>query len=136
MAFLKLCLGHWEESSACPHLEGLHLLEISALYANVETVKLLAETDHKKLRYDAKYPLKDFAKRLTERVDRTNKLKEAFDELLPVLNRPPITPTSMSEKSLLEKGLLGYPSALATLNESEKIAANASHHSGQRRGYM
>jgi len=62
---LELLLDHWEEFSTCPRLKGPHLLEITALYADVETVKLLAKTDHFKLKYDANYSLREFAKRLT-----------------------------------------------------------------------
>ncbi|KAF4636355.1 hypothetical protein G7Y89_g1727 [Cudoniella acicularis] len=52
---LQLLLDRWEEFSACPRLKGPNLLEIVALYADVETVKLLAEADHFKLKYDANY---------------------------------------------------------------------------------
>ena len=120
---LELLLEHWEEFSACPRLKGPNLLEITALYADVETVKLLAETDHFKLIYDANYSLRDFAKRLTERVDVTDDLIHAFDELLLVLNENPERPRS--SESIMEKGLLEQPSALATVYESEKIAADA-----------
>ncbi len=76
------------------------------------------------MKYDVNYSLKDFAKRLTERVDVTDKLIHAFDELLLlVLNENPERPKS--RESLMEKGLLEQPSALATLYESEKITANA-----------
>lgn len=120
---LELFLVHWEEFSTCPRLKGPNLLEITALYADVETVKILAETHHFKLMYDANYSLRDFAKRLTERVDVTDELIRAFDELLLVLNENPVRPKS--RESLMEKGLLEQPSALATLYECEKIAADA-----------
>lgn len=118
---LQLLLERWEEFSTCPRLQGPHLLEITALYADLTTVKLLTETDHFKLKYDPNYSLKDFAKRLTERVDVTTELIDAFDELLLVLSEEPIIPES--GESLMEKGLHGVSSPLATMYESEKLAA-------------
>jgi len=129
---LELLLDHWEEFSTCPRLKGPHLLEITALYADVETVKLLAETDHFKLKYDAKYGLREFVRRLTERVDVTDELIQAFDELLLVLNENPARSTSTSGESLMEKGLLGHHSALATVYESDKMTADARYQSRQR----
>ena len=107
--FFNLLLERWEEFSSCPYLEPLHLIEISALYADIETVKLLAEIDHKKLRYAAKY-------------------------LLLVLNRNPTASTSKRKESRTEKGHFGRASALAILYESEKIMAR--HQPGQRCGSM
>ena len=128
---LELLLEHWQEFSTCPRLKGPHLLEITALYADLETVNLLAETNHFHLKYDANYSLRDFAKRLTERVDVTNELIHAFDELLLVLNNNPESPIS---KEILMKDFLEQPSALATAYESEKIAADA-RQSMYRYGY-
>lgn len=127
---LELLLEHWEEFSTCPRLKGPNLLEITALYADVKTVNLLAETNHFKLKYDANYSLTDFAKRLTERVDVTDELIHAFDVFLLVLNENPERPRS--RESLVEKGLLEQPSALTTVYESEKIAADARQ---SRHGY-
>ncbi len=119
---LELLLEHWEEFSTCPRLKDPNLLEITALYADVETVKLLAETNHFKLKYDADYSLRDFAKRLTERVGVTDELIHAFDKFLLVLTRNPGRPRS--RESSMEKGLLEQPSALTTMYESEKITAD------------
>ena len=120
---LELLLGHWEEFSTCPRLKGPNLLEITALYADVDIVNILAKSNHFKLKYDAKYSLREFAKRLTERVDVTNDLIQAFDELLLVLNENPEAP--INKDILLEKGLLEQQSALATIYKSEKSAADA-----------
>lgn len=127
---LELLLEHWEEFSTCPRLKGPNLLEITALYADVETVNLLAKTNHFKLKYDADYSLRDFAKRLTERVDITDELIHAFDVFLYVLNENPERPRS--RESSMEKGLLEQPSALTTVYETEKIAADARQ---SRHGY-
>ena len=128
---LELLLEHWEEFSTCPRLKGPNLLETTALYADVETVNLLAKTDHFKLIYDANYSLRDFAKRLTERIDVTDELIHAFDELLLVLNENPESPRS--RQTFTEKGLPEQSSALATVYESEKIAADARQ---SRYGYV
>lgn len=120
---LELLLEHWEEFSACPRLKGPNLLETAALYADVETVNLLAETNPFKLEYDAEYSPRDFARCLNERVDVTDELIHAFDELLLILNENPERPRST--ESLMEKGLLEQPSALTTVYEFEKIAADA-----------
>lgn len=127
---LELLLEHWKEFSTCPRLKGPNLIEITALYADVKTVNLLSETNHFMLKYDAKYSLRDFAKRLTERVDVTDELIHAFDVFLSVLNKNPERPRS--RESSMEKGLLEQPSALTTVYESEKIAADARQ---SRHGY-
>ena len=128
---LELLLEHWKEFSTYPRLKGPNLLEITVLYADVETVNLLAETNHFKLKYDANYSLRAFAKRLTKRVDVTDELIHAFDELLFVLNENPERPKS--RQIMMEKGLLEQPSTLATVYESEKIAADARQ---SRYGYV
>lgn len=119
---LRLLLERWDEFSACPRLKGPHLLEITALYADVATVKLLAGANHFKLKYDPNYSMRDFAKRLTERVDVTKELIDAFDELLFVISEEP--KRRESRESLMEKGLHTHPSPLATMYESEKLAAD------------
>ena len=122
---LELLLDFWEQFSTCPRLQGPHLLEITALYADVETVRLLAATDHFQLKYDANYTLREFAQRLTERADVTDELIHAFDELLLVLNENPSRSDPTGGESAMEKGLVGQPSALATAYHSEKMAADA-----------
>lgn len=125
---LKLLLERWEEFSTCPRLQGPHLLEITALYGDVETVKLLTTADHFQLKYDENYSLRDFAKRLTERADVTDELVQAFDKLLLVLQDDPSPERPRSRDSLVDEGLLpDHPSALAVMYKSEKITADARH---------
>ncbi|KAL8734803.1 MAG: hypothetical protein Q9181_003027 [Wetmoreana brouardii] len=86
---LQLLLDRWFEYSECPRLKGPHLLQIVALYADVKTMAILTATDHLITNYDADYALGDFACRLSERTDATDKLIQAFEDLLSVINRGP-----------------------------------------------
>ena len=87
---LRLLLERWFEYSECPRLTGPHLLQIVALYADVETVHILMKTDHLRLKYDCDYALGDFISRLNERPDATEKLVSAFEELLGVIKEGPV----------------------------------------------
>ena len=117
----ELLLAHWEEFSTCPRLQGFNLLETTALYADVETVNILAQTNHFKLKYDAKYSLREFAKWLIERVDVTNDLVDVFDELLFILNEIP-SAQPKTKDILVEKGLLEkYPPILKTMYDDYEI---------------
>lgn len=71
---LKLLLERLEEFGIYPRLRGPNLLEITALYADVEIVMLLVETDHLKLKY--------ITKTLSSRTDVTDELILAFDDFL------------------------------------------------------
>lgn len=84
---LRLLLDRWFEYSVCPRLTGPHLLQIVALYADVETISILTDTDHFHLKYDSSYALGDFLIRLRERPDITEKLILAFDGLLEVIKQ-------------------------------------------------
>ncbi|KAK8175049.1 ankyrin repeat-containing domain protein [Phyllosticta citrichinensis] len=79
---LRLVLDRWHEYSDCPRLRGPHLLPIAATYAGFETLQILAETDHLKLRHDRNYARPDFSE----------KLAMAFDTLLDVINWSPPKP--------------------------------------------
>ncbi|KUJ19420.1 ankyrin [Mollisia scopiformis] len=120
---LQLLLDRWDEYTECPRLKGPHLLQITALYADLETVKILTATDHVKLNYDDNFTLGDFAKRSANRLDVTDELIEAFDDLLLVCKQKP--PGKQSTENLMEAGLLSRPpSKLAVLYETEKEAAD------------
>ena len=82
---LRLLLDRWFEYSECPRLTGPHLLQIVALYADIETMDILISTDHLRIKYDSSYALGDFMSRLSERSDATEKLIIAFEELLGVI---------------------------------------------------
>lgn len=102
---LRLLLDRWFEYSECPRLTGPHLLQIVALYADVETIAILTNTDHFHLKYDSSYALGDFASRLSERSDATEKLILAFEELLGVIKIGPDLPGHHGIADLMESGL-------------------------------
>lgn len=101
---LQLLLDRWFEYSECPRLKGPHLLQIVALYADVRTMAILTGTDHFVIKYDASYALGDFANRLNERPDVTEKLVQAFEDLLSVINKGP--ELYQSPESMMESGLV------------------------------
>jgi len=86
---LRLILDRWHEYTDCPRLKGPHLLDIAALYADIETLQILARTDHLQVYQDRNYGIGDFSHRLRQRADHTQKLAFAFEELLEVINRAP-----------------------------------------------
>lgn len=102
---LRLLLDRWFEYSECPRLTGPHLLQIVALYADVETISILINTDHFRLKYDSSYALGDFARRLSERSDATEKLIHAFEELLLVIKSEPALSGHHGAEDLIEPGL-------------------------------
>ena len=86
---LRLILDRWHEYTDCPRLKGPHLLHITALYADIETIQILASTDHLRVYQDKNYGIGDFSDRLRQRADHTEKLSFAFEELLGVINSAP-----------------------------------------------
>ena len=102
---LRLLLDRWFEYSECPRLTGPHLLQIVALYADIETISILTKTDHFHLKYDSSYALGGFASRLSERPDATEKLILAFEELLGVIKLGPALLGHPGAEDLMESGL-------------------------------
>jgi ankyrin repeat protein len=86
---LRLIVDRWYEYTDCPRLKGPHLLRIAALYADVETLQILASIEHLRVRQDRNYAIGDFADWLRQRADHTEKLSAAFEELLEVINSAP-----------------------------------------------
>lgn len=115
---LQLFLERWHENSECPRLKGLHLLNITALYADLKTIDILANTDHFHLVYDKHYALGDFRKTLCGRKDTTDKLSFAFDELLRIFEGA--SHVTESDESLLEAGQMHYTSPLLSTTSWEK----------------
>ena len=84
---LKLLLERWKEFSECPRLKGPNLLDLSATYADIETMKILTDTDHLRLQYDATYSSAEHLTRLQARPDADEKLLNAYRDLLAVVNQ-------------------------------------------------
>ncbi|KAI9772906.1 MAG: hypothetical protein M1840_008788 [Geoglossum simile] len=101
---LRLLLDRWVEYSICPRLQGPNLLETAALFADVETLKILTATDHFKLNYDKDYILANYGDRLLERFDVTDELIKAFQDLVSIISTGP--EMAESAECLLEAGLL------------------------------
>lgn len=101
---LRLLLERWSEYSICPRLQGPHLLRTAALFADLETIKILTTTVHFKLKYDKLYVLTDCLERFADRFDATEENIAAFTDLLRVLNEDPDAMKDVN--SLLESGLL------------------------------
>ncbi|WEW59842.1 hypothetical protein PRK78_005323 [Emydomyces testavorans] len=114
---LRLILDRWFEYSSCPRLKGPNILQLIALYADIETINILAATEHFRLKYDKQYTLGDFKSRLLQRPDVTEKLTFAFDELLDIVNQMP----DMREgtESILESGFYSCSSSPIVLETSK-----------------
>lgn len=123
---LRLLLDRWFEYSECPRLTGPHLLQIVALYADIETISILTDTDHLHLKYDSSYALGDFVSRLSERPDATEKLILAFDGLMGVIKLGPALPGHHGIEDLMESGL-AYSDASDSDNEVFETAMESLH---------
>ena len=92
-----------------PRLTDPHLLQIAALYADIETIAILTNTNHFHLKYDSSYALGDFMSRLRERSDATEKLVAAFDGLIDVIKQGPASAGHSGRQGaegLMESGLV------------------------------
>ena len=101
---LQLLLDRWFEYTECPRLKGPDLLQIVALYADIETMSILTATDHLLLKYDKDYGLSDFMSRLRQRPDVTDKLILGFEELLDVVKQE--STANHGSENLMESGLI------------------------------
>lgn len=123
---LRLLLDRWYEYSECPRLKGPHLLSLVAQYADIHTISILSSTDHLKLKFAKDYVLGDFSKRLQQRVDVTEKLITAFEDLLSLINQGSAEGGSI--ESLMESGLLpaqGSSSPTSSSEESDEVFEDA-----------
>lgn len=103
-AVLKLLLERWSDYQQCPRMKGPNLLDIVAQYADVKTIQLLTGAEHLRARTDSVYLRSHYCSLLEARDDFTEKLEEAFEDLLSVLR----TDGTLSQDPLsqLESGLL------------------------------
>ncbi|KAL8921836.1 MAG: hypothetical protein Q9172_003827 [Xanthocarpia lactea] len=119
---LKLLLDRWFEYTECPRLRGPDLLQIVALYADIETMSILSATDHLLLSYDKDYGISDFMSRLRQRPHATEKLTAAFEVLLDVIKKE--SDSNHGVEDLMESGLApADPSEVAeAVNMSEQVS--------------
>lgn len=103
---LQLLLDRWSEYSSCPRLQGPHLLETAAVFADLETLKILVATDHFRLKYDKDYVLTNCVNRIQDRYDVDDQILAAFQDLVSVISDIP--ELAESGLSRLEAGLLMY----------------------------
>lgn len=109
-AVLKLLLARWFEYGECPRLKGPNLLEVVAQYADARTMQILAATEHLRARTDDSYITKHYLQVLESRIDTSEKLLSAFNELVSVLKSVDKSPSGIDSK--MEAGLLGHFEAL------------------------
>ncbi|KAH8744947.1 ankyrin repeat-containing protein-like protein [Hyaloscypha finlandica] len=114
---LQLLLDRWYEYSECPRLKGPHLLSVVAQYADLQTISILASTDHLKLKFDKDYMLGDFSTRLRQRTNVTGKLTNAFEDLLNLINQGSNENESMDSR--MESGLLERQGSESPTHSSE-----------------
>ncbi|KND88634.1 Ankyrin repeat domain-containing protein 7 [Tolypocladium ophioglossoides CBS 100239] len=112
---LRLFLERWQEYSSCPRLKGPHLLNTAALYADMETIAILSAAEHFRSRYDSQYTAGDFGATLRLRLDFSEKLAAAFDDLLSILCVAP--DLRQGEEGLLESGFVSCLSPRANTFE-------------------
>ncbi|QUC23122.1 uncharacterized protein UV8b_07363 [Ustilaginoidea virens] len=115
---LRLFLERWLDYSVCPRLTGPHLLSITARYADLQTIDILAGTDHFRLEYDERYLTGDFSKVIRERPDATGKLASAFEELLSIFKHA--AHLAQDAESLLEAGH-GFCLSSRSKDESQEV---------------
>lgn len=101
---LQLLLDRWFEYTECPRLKGPDLLQIVALYADIETMSILSATDHLLLKYDKNYGVSDFVSRLRQRPDASDKLILALEELLNIIKQESLA--NHGTENLMESGLV------------------------------
>ena len=103
---LRLFLDRWFEYTICPRLKGPNLLKTAAAHGDCQTLRMLADADHFRSKYDKDYMLVDFETLLRQRGDVTEDLTAAFERLLTVLSTAPDPRQGMD--GLLESGVLPY----------------------------
>lgn len=104
---LRLLLERWFEFTTCPRVKSPHLLELTAMYADLETVKILTLADHISLSFDRAYGVGDFAALMRQRSHVDEKLIEAFQDLISVISRESSRSTGIEkamEAGLISKG--------------------------------
>ena len=117
---LKLLLDRWYEYSECPRLKGPHMLPLVAQFADVETIHILTQTDHLKLKYDPSYKRDTYFNVLRTRHDFDEKLEHAFRELFEILDHQ-ARPDYTVEGAMEAGGLFSRPMSCASEQGSSYI---------------
>lgn len=125
-AVLQFLLERWFQYSGCLHLKGPHLLELVAQYADLETMSILTSAEHLKLRSDRTYTLANFAAKIRQRADASEKLSHAFEDLLDTMATEP-PPSKIGLELQMESGLL----PLQDTHLHEDAIAGSDHDSDQ-----
>lgn len=107
---LRLLLERWFEYNECPRLKGPNLLRIVAQYADTQTMQILAATEHLRARTDNSYIIEQCFQVLKARIDTSEKLLSAFNELISVLKSVGNSTSDIDSK--MEAGLIGHFEAL------------------------
>jgi ankyrin repeat protein len=108
---LRLIIERWHEYTDCPRLKSQSLLHIVAQYADVETLNILANSDHLRMSYDRHYALADFKDLLDKRPDISQDILSAFNELLNIINYMP--DPRQGVEGLMEGGFFSCPPSRA-----------------------
>ncbi|KAF2869518.1 ankyrin repeat-containing domain protein [Massariosphaeria phaeospora] len=82
---LELLLKPWKDYNVCPRLTGPNLLGLAAQYADLDTIKILSNMDHLRLKYDLTYSTGEFIALLTNRHDADETLCNAFKLFLQIV---------------------------------------------------
>ena len=118
---LRMLLTRWHEYRACPRLEGPDLLQVSADFADAETLSILAGAEHFRLREDRKYITRvalEAQQRLEQRADWNEELGAAFEELLWALGYGKASPNT---DLLMEGGLLRRGTGMSSSSEESSV---------------
>ncbi|KAK7957231.1 uncharacterized protein PG986_006453 [Apiospora aurea] len=99
---LTTAITHNSHSVLRLFLERWHEYSTAAMFADSETVRILAATDHFRVKADKQYTLGDFRRKLLQRPDTTEELIEAFDEFLSIFNAA--ADPDQGEEGLAEAG--------------------------------
>ena len=74
------------EYTRCSRLKTSHLLELVARNADLRTMNILSGAEHLLMVYDKRYTPSSFTHLLSQRLDASEKLIKAFDDLLSFLH--------------------------------------------------
>jgi hypothetical protein len=99
---LRVLLEHWFKYAECPRLQGPSFLFDLADYADLETIRIVSNAEHLRLRHDRQLAIGVAAlKRMKKRPDTSDKLVAALEDLLLMMRNEQL---ERSMEELLEEG--------------------------------